>query len=166
MSNRYALKLHHELPPTNPSRAKAITYKANGAPTMPARSAANKATTCTAATTRIASQLPARSINRPQIKAAAAPPRFCTTRNRPINASLPAINSRARTTKNAKVAAAVRAEAARSRVSQSRIAATLDLSQAAVSRRMSGVTPFELDELPKVAEILDVPLSHLLKESA
>lgn len=69
-------------------------------------------------------------------------------------------------TLSAKVAAIIRAEAARHRVSQTRIAASLDLSQAAVSRRMSGVTPWELDELPQVAQLLDLSLADLLMDAA
>lgn len=55
---------------------------------------------------------------------------------------------------------------ARRRVGQEEIAARLGLSQASVSRRIRGVTPFELDELPQVADLLDLPVSALIGDAA
>jgi len=64
------------------------------------------------------------------------------------------------------VAATVRAEAARTKTSQAQLAELLGVSQAAVSRRLSGATPFELDELPPVAELLGVPVAALIGGAA
>lgn len=64
------------------------------------------------------------------------------------------------------VAANIRAELARQRVSQAQVAERLGLSQAAVSRRLSGQTPFEIDEVAEVASLLDVAPSHLLGVAA
>lgn len=64
------------------------------------------------------------------------------------------------------VAANIRAELARQRVSQAQVAERLGLSQAAVSRRLTGQTPFELDEVATVADLLAVAPSHLLAVAA
>lgn len=66
------------------------------------------------------------------------------------------------TTPTAQTGANVRAEMARVGVSQTTIAQHLNLSQAAVSARLRGVTPFDINELVKVAAFLDVPLADLL----
>lgn len=60
------------------------------------------------------------------------------------------------------VASAVRAESARRRVSQGDIATALDLSRTSVNRRLSGEVAFDVEELGKVADLLDVPLAALL----
>lgn len=60
------------------------------------------------------------------------------------------------------VAATVRAECARRRLTQATLADALGLSQAAVSRRLAGTTPFELDELAVVAPLLDTTPSVLV----
>lgn len=62
------------------------------------------------------------------------------------------------------VAAEVRAEVARQRISQTRLAEHLSISQAGISRRLSGDTPFDLNELTAVAKFLGVPVSHFLQE--
>ena len=64
------------------------------------------------------------------------------------------------------VGANVRAEMARRQLSQTALAAHLGLSQAAVSRRLSGHTPFDVNELASVAAWLGVPASTLLGEAA
>lgn len=64
------------------------------------------------------------------------------------------------------VAAAIRAEAARKRIGQDALAEALGLSQASISRRMRGATPFELDEIPVVARVLGVPVTSLLQDAA
>ena len=69
-------------------------------------------------------------------------------------------------TLSAAVAANIRAELARQRVSQFVVADRLGLSQAAVSRRLSGGTPFELDEVEAIASLLGVPLVDLIAERA
>lgn len=65
-----------------------------------------------------------------------------------------------------RVAAAVRAEVARRKISQGRIASVLDTSQATVSRRLAGTTPFDLDELEQVAGLLGLSVADLLKDAA
>jgi transcriptional regulator with XRE-family HTH domain len=60
----------------------------------------------------------------------------------------------------------VRAELARHGVSQTDIAEVLGVSQAAVSRRLSGRVEFTLDELRLIAERLGVPLSTFVPEIA
>ncbi len=40
------------------------------------------------------------------------------------------------------------------------------LSQASVSRRLRGVAPFELDEIPVVARVLGVAVTDLIQETA
>lgn len=65
-----------------------------------------------------------------------------------------------------RVAAAVRAESARRRITQTQIAEHLGLSRMAVSRRLSGVVPFDADELGRTAELFGVPVSVLFGEAA
>lgn len=60
------------------------------------------------------------------------------------------------------VSAIVRAEVARRRVSGAALAESLGLTQTAMSRRLRGVTPFSVDELVKVARVLDMPAAELL----
>lgn len=69
-------------------------------------------------------------------------------------------------THSERVAATVRAEMARNRVSQTALAETLGLSQAAVSRRLLGAVPFDVDELAQVAELLNVTAASLIGEAA
>jgi len=68
-------------------------------------------------------------------------------------------------TPTAAVGANVRAEMARRKVSQQQIAAALNLSQAAISKRLAGVVPWDVNELVTVATALEVPLSTLLDTS-
>jgi len=63
-----------------------------------------------------------------------------------------------------RVATEVRAEMARQRVSQDALAAAIGMSQAAVSRRLSGDIPFDVAELEDVATALRVPISQFLAE--
>lgn len=56
----------------------------------------------------------------------------------------------------------VRAEMARRKVSQTTIAKHLDRSQTAISHRLSGRVPFDINELTAIAQLLDVPLAALL----
>lgn len=62
------------------------------------------------------------------------------------------------------VAATVRAELARRRVQQATVAEALSLSQTAVSRRLAGLIPFNVDELVQVARLLDMSVHDLLPE--
>lgn len=56
----------------------------------------------------------------------------------------------------------IRVELARSRRNQTDLAKLLGLSQAGVSRRLSGVTPWDLLELELVAEFFGVPLPQFV----
>lgn len=69
-------------------------------------------------------------------------------------------------TLSARVASAVRAEAARRKISQAEIAGSLGISQASLSRRMTGLTPFEIDELDVIAGLLDLPVVSLFVDAA
>lgn len=60
------------------------------------------------------------------------------------------------------VAAEVRAEMARQRVSQTALADRLDVSQAYVSRRLTGDVPFDVEELREVAFILGVRVEQFI----
>lgn len=60
----------------------------------------------------------------------------------------------------------VRAEMARMGVTQVQLAAHLDMAQAAVSRRLTGATPWRIDELQAVAAFLGVPVTTLLPTEA
>jgi hypothetical protein len=60
------------------------------------------------------------------------------------------------------VAAQVRAELARKRISQTWLAPRLNMTQQKLSRRLTGVTPFEVTELLAIAAELDVPVTDLL----
>lgn len=64
------------------------------------------------------------------------------------------------------VAAEVRAEMARQNLSQQQIARQLGVSQAAISRRLTGEIPFDIAELARIAQFLGVSLTHFLPERA
>ena len=64
-------------------------------------------------------------------------------------------------TPSAAAGANVRAEMARKGLTQATLARHLGLSQAAVSARIKGRTPFDINELVIVATVLDVPLAAL-----
>lgn len=65
-----------------------------------------------------------------------------------------------------RVAAAVRSELARQRIPQATIAARLGISQAAVSRRLSGAVPFDVSELAAVADVLGADVGTLARGAA
>ena len=65
-----------------------------------------------------------------------------------------------------RVAAEVRAEMGRQRFSGTRLARHLKVSQAFISRRLTGQVPFDVAELEAVAEVLNVPVSRFLDEVA
>ena len=67
------------------------------------------------------------------------------------------------TTASATTGANVRAEMARRGLSQTALAGHLGLSQTAVSARLRGLTPFDINELVLTAEVLGVPLGVLLE---
>lgn len=62
-----------------------------------------------------------------------------------------------------RVGANVRAAMARRlpRVTQTDLAHHLEVSQAVVSKRLNGVTPFDINELVSIAHFLGVPLEAL-----
>ncbi|MBF6368369.1 helix-turn-helix transcriptional regulator [Nocardia puris] len=61
-----------------------------------------------------------------------------------------------------RVAANVRAAAARKRATQTALAASLGISQQALSRRLLGHVEFRIDELHALATALDVPIDTLV----
>lgn len=65
-----------------------------------------------------------------------------------------------------RVAANVRAEMARRQKLQRELAEALGISNNQASLRLAGRTPFRLDELERVAELLDLPVSALIAQSA
>ena len=60
------------------------------------------------------------------------------------------------------VGANIRAEMARRNLPQSALAERLSISQAGVSNRLRGQTPFDVNELHAVADFLGVPRATLL----
>ena len=65
-----------------------------------------------------------------------------------------------------RVAANIRAEMARQRLSQSTVAGAVGMSPAAMSQRLTGKTPIDVNELVRLAAVLDIPAESLLRESA
>lgn len=64
------------------------------------------------------------------------------------------------------VAANVRGELARRRLGQVQIAQALGISQAAVSRRLNGSVPLDVNELAVIARLLGVSAADLLPAAA
>lgn len=64
------------------------------------------------------------------------------------------------------VGAEVRGLLAKHRISQTAAGQRLGLSQAAMSRRINGEIPFNVDELSALADLLGVPASTLLGAAA
>jgi transcriptional regulator with XRE-family HTH domain len=62
------------------------------------------------------------------------------------------------------VGANVRAEMARRRISQQQLANHLGVSQGAISKRLAGTVPFDVNEVGAIAELLGVHISDLLPE--
>lgn len=56
----------------------------------------------------------------------------------------------------------IRAEMSRRGLSQTAIATRLGLSQAAVSARLRGITPFDLNEVVKLADLFGMTVDQLL----
>lgn len=65
------------------------------------------------------------------------------------------------TNRNAAIGANVRAEMSRRQVSQARLGEVLGLQQTSISKRLRGTIPFDIDELLRIADYLDVPLGAL-----
>jgi transcriptional regulator with XRE-family HTH domain len=59
------------------------------------------------------------------------------------------------------VAANLRAELGRADISGVQLAQALGVSQAWVSRRITGSTPLDVEDLVSIADVLDVPVSRL-----
>lgn len=55
---------------------------------------------------------------------------------------------------------------ARREVSQEQLAKAVGVSQAQISRRLTGRVPFDVEELAAVAEFLQIPLASLLQDAA
>lgn len=68
------------------------------------------------------------------------------------------------TTPGQRTGANVRAELARQRLTQVKLAAHLDMSQQAVSKRLLGLVPFDVDELTATAAFLGVSVAALLRD--
>lgn len=60
----------------------------------------------------------------------------------------------------------IRAQMARKRLSQKDIADHLGVTQPAVSARLSGKTPIDVEELSKIADLLDLSAAELLGGAA
>ena len=56
-----------------------------------------------------------------------------------------------------RAASVIRAELARRRIPQSAVAELLNISQASVSRRLSGEIPWDVNEIDAVAKLIGVP---------
>ena len=69
-------------------------------------------------------------------------------------------------TRTAHVAANIRAEIARQRVSQRTLADRLGMSPAALSNRLTGMTPIDVNELSAIADVLGVDPASLLVVAA
>jgi predicted transcriptional regulator len=65
------------------------------------------------------------------------------------------------TSPTARVAGNVRAELSRANVTQAQVATLLGRTQAAVSRRITGKVPFNVEELALIAGFLECPVSRL-----
>ncbi|MDN5639229.1 helix-turn-helix domain-containing protein [Rothia kristinae] len=61
------------------------------------------------------------------------------------------------------VADNVRAALARRRMSQEAAAAGIGMSRAALNNRLNGKTAFDVAELERLSEVLDVPYSQLVE---
>ena len=61
-----------------------------------------------------------------------------------------------------RIAGEVRAEMARGRVTGTTLAQTVGMSNATLSRRLSGAIPFNIDELAAVARALGLTVTELL----
>lgn len=64
------------------------------------------------------------------------------------------------------IGAALREALRRRGIRQEGAAATLGLSQAAISRRLAGEVPWRIEELEALAELLGIPLAELLQPVA
>jgi cytochrome c556 len=65
-----------------------------------------------------------------------------------------------------RVAGEVRAEMARQNVRGTWMAKQMGMTQSAWSRRVTGDLPFDVDQLDRVAGLLDVPITRFISASA
>jgi transcriptional regulator with XRE-family HTH domain len=70
------------------------------------------------------------------------------------------------TTPTDTVAANIRAEIGRQRISQRKLAGALGMSPAAMSDRLTGKTPIDVNELHAIAGALALDVSELLKDAS
>lgn len=59
----------------------------------------------------------------------------------------------------------VQAEMVRRGITQAAFAPRLKMTQQGLSRRISGRTAFKVDELQRVADLLEIPITELLDDS-
>lgn len=69
-------------------------------------------------------------------------------------------------TPTAQVAANVRAEIARAGRTQTDVAERLHMTQSALSKRLNGRIPFDINEISAISAELGVPMSALVKATA
>ena len=69
------------------------------------------------------------------------------------------------TTATQRVSATVRAELARRRIQQTAVAERLRLNQASVSRRLTGDTPWDINELADVADLMGLRVADLVVDA-
>lgn len=62
------------------------------------------------------------------------------------------------------VSAEIRALMGRHKVNQTQLAAAIGLKQSGVSERLNGKTPWNIDELDRVAAYFNVPITTLFRE--
>ena len=67
---------------------------------------------------------------------------------------------------SALAAANIRAELARQHLSQRALAPILGVSATGVSKRLSGITPIDVDELGKIADFLGINAATLIQDAA
>lgn len=70
------------------------------------------------------------------------------------------------TTTTRRVAANLRAEVARQGLTQTALASRLNMSQQAVSRRLSGRHGLTVDDLQAFSEALDLPIEQLIADQS
>lgn len=70
------------------------------------------------------------------------------------------------TTPSAEIGANIRAEMARRGVSQTAMASQMGIGQSALSKRLAGTVPLDVNELAAVARFLNVDLSVLIVGAA
>lgn len=64
-----------------------------------------------------------------------------------------------------RIASNVRAEMARRRITQTEIAKKAGIPQSGLSRRLVGSTPFTVNEIERIAEVLDIQVNELIGEA-